>query len=288
MKLLIIGQAVADTIKFIGGKTLFLPGGVHHVCTGVMLTKSNDDEFFLCTTLDEESAPLFEKSFSVFNKKYLSKADKIPRVQLTIYPDREREEKYDSVNQNIPLNINEWNIFDGILLNMITGFDVTIDQIENIRKNYLGLIYFDVHTLSRGLDEHFNRRFRLIPEFERWARSVDIIQLNENEIKTVSKLNSEKEIAHELFNYGIKIMIITKGAAGVRIYYKNKIEISSLFISSLKIKAVNTVGCGDVFGAVFFYNYIITKNINLALHKAIKAASLTAAGLTPQEIRNYL
>jgi sugar/nucleoside kinase (ribokinase family) len=287
MRLLIIGQAVVDTIEFINGKTLLLPGGVHHVCVGISIAKSDNDELFLCTSFDDESKLLFEKSFSIFNDKYITKADRIPRVHLTIYPDREREEKYDSINQNLQLNIYDWNNFDGILLNMITGFDVTLEQAEYIRNNFQGIIYLDVHTLSRGLDEHFNRNFRLIPNIEKWSKSVDIIQMNENEIETVSKLKSEGKIVEELFNYGIKIILITKGAAGVRVYYKNKTETSSLFISSLKINAVNTVGCGDVFGAVFFYNYIKTKNINLALHKAVQAASLTAAGLTPNEIKNY-
>lgn len=287
MKLLIIGQAVVDTIQFIDGKTLLLPGGVHHVCSGISITKSDDDELFLCTSFDDESKSLFEKSFSIFSDKFITKTNKIPRVHLTIYPDREREENYDSINQNLYLNITDWNSFDGILLNMITGFDVTIEQIANIRKNFQGTIYFDVHTLSRGLDEHFNRNFRLIPNFENWARSVDIIQMNENEIKTVSRSKSEREIVEELFSYGIKIIVITKGAAGARAYYKIKTETSSHFISSIKINSVNTVGCGDVFGAVFFYNYIKTKNINLALHKAVQAASLTAAGLTPNEIKNY-
>lgn len=287
MKLLIIGQAVVDTIQFIDGNTLLLPGGVHHVCSGISIDKSDDDELFLCTSFDDESKALFENSFSIFNDKYITKVDKIPRVHLTIYPDKEREEKYDSINQNLHLNLNDLNDFDGILLNMITGFDITIEQVEKIRKNFRGTIYYDVHTLSRGLDEHFNRNFRFIPNFEKWAQSVDIIQMNENEIKTVSKLKSERQIVEELFNYGIKIIIITKGAAGARLYYKSKTETSSLFISSLKINTVNTVGCGDVFGAVFFYNYIKTKNINLALHKAVQAASLTAAGFTPNEIKNY-
>jgi len=288
LKILIIGQAVVDTIEFIDDKILLLPGGIHHVCAGFSIAKYDEDELFLCTSFDEESKSLFEKSFSIFNNKFVSKVDKIPHVYLTIYPDREREEKYDSINQCLHLNITDWDNFDGIIINMITGFDLTIKQVEQLRKNFQGTIYMDVHTLSRGLDEHFNRDFRLIPDFENWAKSVDIIQMNESEIKTVSTLKSERKIVEELFSYGIRIILITKGASGVRVYYKNKTETSSLFISSLKINAVNTVGCGDVFGAVFFYNYIKTKNINIALHKAVQAASLTAAGLTPKEIKNCL
>lgn len=288
MKLLIIGQAVVDTIELVEGETIFQPGGVHHVCSGISMVNSETDKLFLCTSFDEESKTLFKKSFSIFNQRFVNKVDKIPHVYLKLFPDKERDEKYDSINQNLKTDFTDLKTFDGILLNMITGFDVTIEQAEFIRKNFPGLIYFDVHTLSRGLDGQYNRIFRLIPAFERWAKSVDIIQVNENEIKTVSKLKSERKIADELFGYGIKIIIITKGDIGVRIYSKYKNEITSLFVSSLKINAVNTVGCGDVFGAVFFYNYIKIQNINLALQKAVHAASLTASGLNPQEIKNYL
>ena len=45
------------------------------------------------------------------------------------------------------------NKFDGIFINMITGFDINQKQIEDVRKKFKGLIYFDVHTLSRGVSE---------------------------------------------------------------------------------------------------------------------------------------
>lgn len=288
MKLLIIGQAVVDKIEFVGGGILFKPGGVHHACAGISMVSSETDKLYLCTSFDEDTKELFENTFSIFNQKYVNKVEKIPRVHLKIFPDKERDEKYDNINQTLITDFIDLNSFDGILLNMITGFDVSIEQAETIRKNFRGLIYFDVHTLSRGLDENLNRKFRLIPEFERWAKSADIIQMNESEMVTVSRCSSEIKIAEELIASGLKIIIITKGKTGVRIYYKNKEEIFSLFISALKVTAVNTVGCGDVFGAVFFYNYIETKNINLALHKAVRAAALAASGLNPQEIKKLL
>ena len=77
---------------------------------------------------------------------------------------------------------------------MITGFDITLDQLKEIRKNFSGLIYIDVHTLSRGLDKYYQRNFRLIPDFSEWAKCIDIIQVNELELYTLFDSKSEKDI----------------------------------------------------------------------------------------------
>ena len=96
------------------------------------------------------------------------------------------------------INIGNLNLFDGILINMITGFDFNLEQIKEIRNVYKGLIYIDVHTLSRGLDKNLKREFRLIPFFNEWASSVDIIQVNESELRTISKKTDELEIVKEV------------------------------------------------------------------------------------------
>jgi fructose-1-phosphate kinase PfkB-like protein len=46
-------------------------------------------------------------------------------------------------------------------------------------------------------------------------------------------------------------------------------ELISYFISARKINKSNTVGCGDVFGASFFYNYIRNRDVYQSLSFAI-------------------
>jgi sugar/nucleoside kinase (ribokinase family) len=198
--------------------------------------------------------------------------EKIPRVHLNLQKDCERHEAYENITNNLSLDISELNSFDGILINMITGFDITLDQLIQIRNNYSGIIFIDIHTLSRGLNEDYKREFRLIPDFQKWAKCLDIIQVNQNELYTLSYKKIEMEIVEELFSYGVKILCVTKGEFGAKVYYNNQNEVASYFVAARKIINPNVIGCGDVFGASFFYSYIRNKNVLDSLINAVANA----------------
>lgn len=271
MKLLVIGHSVFDFIN--DGKSIKqCAGGIHYTISALNKLKSNDDEIYLCSQFDDESYKYFELEFEGINKTYLAKTKRIPRVHLNLFKDKERHEKYENITNNLSVDIKDLNLFDGILINMITGFDITLDELQIIRNNYSGFIYLDVHTLSRGLDDNYRRNFRTIPNFNEWAKYLDIIQVNELEISTLSNSKSEKEIIREMFSYGIKILCLTKGDKGAEVFYKENEEIQSHFVKANKAENANVVGCGDTFGATFFYNYIRNANVIDSLNAAVKTS----------------
>ncbi len=171
MKLLVIGHSVLDFIKSETQQKISA-GGIFYSITALNRLKSQEDELFLCSQYDEETYSYFKPEFEKVNNKFLQKVDKIPRVHLNLQKDRERHEAYENITNNLSLSFSDLKIFDGILINMITGFDITLDQLKQIRNNYSGLIFIDIHTLSRGLTEDFKREFRLIPDFESWAKCL--------------------------------------------------------------------------------------------------------------------
>jgi sugar/nucleoside kinase (ribokinase family) len=265
MKILVIGQSLEDHIVY-REKEAVKPGGIFYSVLGLKSFLETGENILLLTSVERDNLKLFSPIYDDIEKLYFSYVDKIPQVFLNISEGNEREECYSLINQNLSLeSIKDYNVFDGILINMITGFDITLDQLKEIRSKFNRDIFFDVHTLSRGLDESGNRKFRTIPEFEKWAVNIDIIQVNETEFSCLF-VDGNKEITiSKLFEVGIKILIVTKGKAGARVYYKIKDEIVSSFVSSMKVETRNKVGCGDIFGAVFFYNYIKYHDISKAL-----------------------
>jgi len=271
MKLLVIGHAVLDFIKS-DDKHRKSAGGIFYTISALNRLKTNDDEIYLCSQFDDETYSYFKSEFEKVNNKFLEKVEKIPRVHLNLQKGRERHESYENISNNLSINLSDFNSFNGILINMITGFDITLDQLRYIRNNYSGLIYIDIHTLSRGLNEDYKREFKLIPDFKDWARGLDIIQVNQNELYTLSHKKSELAIIEEILEYGVQVLCVTKGERGARVYYKNQNEISSYFITARKIDEPNIIGCGDVFGASFFYSYIRNKNAVDSLTKAVKEA----------------
>lgn len=271
MKLLVVGHSVLDFIKSDKIEKISA-GGIYYTISAINRLKENDDEIFLCSQFDDETFSYFKPEFEKVNSSFLQKTDKIPRVHLNLEKDKERHEKYENITNNLTLNFSDLNSFDGILINMITGFDITLEQLNQIRNNFSGLIFIDVHTLSRGLSDDYKRDFRTIPDFEKWGKCLDIVQVNQNELFTLSHKQTEKEIVEELFNLGVKVICVTKGAHGAKAYYLQQNEIASYFIAAKKVNKPNIIGCGDVFGASFFYSYIRNKNTIISLTNAVESA----------------
>jgi len=276
MKLLVIGHSVEDHINQ-NGVELVKPGGIFYTMLALKNFVGPGDEIFLNSYVQKENYNLFEGVYSGFDRTYLKFVDRIPKVYLTLHNFKERGETYQSMSQSLDVDTDNLGQFDGILINMITGFDISLDQLEKIRKFYKGLIFIDAHTLCRGLDENLKREFRPIPQFERWGSSVDILQANDSEIKTLSSQTEERKIAEEILSLGVKIFIVTKGSIGARIYTVKNKEIISIFKPAVKIESKNMVGTGDVFGAVFFYNYIKTNDEAASLDLANIAAGSAAS-----------
>ncbi len=276
MNLLIIGNSVVDYIDFNENKTI-KPGGIFYTTIALNNFKERKDKISLITAMDNEHYPLFKDEFEKLDERIFDIVESIPKVWLKVEMHSERHEKYENINQNLQFKFNNLDKYDGILINMITGFDINLEQLKSIRNNYNGLIYFDVHTFSRGLDEDFKRRFRTIPAFNEWATNLDFIQVNEKELFTLSKKKSEEEIVKEVLDYGIKYLIVTLEDKGAKIFYKEKDDIKTIQEPAINIEIKNKVGCGDVFGAVFFYSYISRGNKNI--EKVLKLANI-AAGYT--------
>lgn len=283
MKLLIIGHSVED--HFISDeKEEIKPGGIYYTASALNYYKNQDDEIKLLTAIEKGNYELFSDVFDIFDKNYFQKVNSIPKVFLKIHKINERDECYNKVTENLEININNIESFDGIIINMITGFDISLEQLINLRKTFKGLIYFDVHTLSRGLEADGKRAFRIIPDFLKWAQMLDIIQVNQHELFTLSDKKDQMDIVREILNTGTKYLILTMEELGARVFYLSEGEINSIFKPAIRVDVKNKIGCGDVFGAVFFYSYLLHQDINMSLEKANYAAGLIASSPDLKEL----
>lgn len=284
MNILVIGHSVVDSI--IEDKRCSIkPGGIFYTVVSLLSQIEQEDKIFLCSSIDNNNAVLFRDVYDRVEKKFIQIINSISRVELVLSKDGERKETYSKIAENLMLPEKDLNIFNGILINMITGYDLSLNQLKKLRRNYKGIIYLDVHTLSRGVDQNLNRIFRSIKNFSDWAKCIDILQANESELKTLSNKSEEINIIEELFSYGINQVVITRSDKGATVYYNDLNSINYIYKEALKLKTINKVGCGDVFGAVYFYNYTKNKNILLALEKANLYAGLST---TYSETKDFL
>lgn len=269
MKILLIGHSIIDNIDFDGIKRTF-PGGVFYSVLGALAVKNKNDRIFLLTSLKSDKYFLFEKVYSRINRDFLIPTDSMPEVFLHISDVGERGERYLNLSRPLMIGgIGDWNRFSGILINMITGFDISAAQLKKIRDNYSGTIYFDLHTLSRGVDSKLNRDFRPVPDINDWLKNIDILQCNRYELQTIGNFDDSKNI-ETVLNAGVKYLIVTRGEKGASLYFKDRNEIIMIDKPAKAVKEVNKVGCGDIFGSVFFYNYLCRKDVEFSLEQAIE------------------
>lgn len=285
MRILLIGHSVVDLINK-DDKKIIQPGGIFYTASAIKKLSTENDDLFLCTQTDDEHYYLFDQVYQKFDLSLTEKVESIPIVELMVTGNFERKEHYHNLSNKLRIDYSRLKDFDGILINMITGFDIDFAQVVEIRKSTNAMIYFDVHTLSRGLDENMHREFRMIPDFDKWAQNVDIIQCNEHEITTLSNHKNEIEIIKKLHQYGVKVVCVTKGESGVRVFYQNKSEVVSYFRATKKVSQNNNVGCGDVFGAAFFYGYISSRDIFKTAESASASAEFIASINSLSEFRN--
>ena len=276
MKILVIGHSVVDHIRK-GNLISVKPGGIFYTVTALVKLAGVSDEINLLTNYDSKNLHLFFDIFSKVNTAYSEKVAAVPVVHLVIKETGEREECYGNICEKLKIDkIENLNKFDAVLINMITGFDIDVNDLEIIRKKFKGRIYLDIHTLSRDYGDKAIRNFRIIPGAAKWIAGADFIQVNESELKTLFDLKSEYEIAEEVLKCGEKVLIITKAGKGAKMYYLKNKNVNSLFIPAEKTEGLNKVGCGDVFGAAFLLAYFKKFSLTQALKKANLAAAFAA------------
>jgi sugar/nucleoside kinase (ribokinase family) len=281
-KILIIGDSVLDKIYY-NGKLTIRPGGIYHTVNTFINLAEAEDEFYLLTHYSEKSFKYFEKLYSKTNLTFAEIIPEIPIVSLQVYDNKEREEKYAGKITPLSIPSKVFSIdYDFILINMITGFDILPEDLEKLKRKTKAEVYFDLHTFSRGIDDSGNRKFRIIPSVENWLKNIDILQLNQNEIKTLWGINSEKENIEKLYKQNVDKVIITKGAKGVSCYYKT----TGKNIAAKKVAAINSVGCGDSFGAAFIYAYSKNKNLFSAANFANFVAGIITTYASEKKYMN--
>ena len=284
MNILVIGHSVVDKI-IEKERYSTKPGGIFYTVISLLSQMERADKIYLCSNIDDDHAELFKIAYDHVENEFIQNVISIPQVELLVNESGERNEIYSGIPENLILPEKDLDHFDGIIINMITGYDLSLAQLKELRENYNGLIYFDVHTLSRGVDQNLSRTFRPIKDFSEWANCVDILQANESELQTLSNKGDEFEIVKELFSYGIKQIVVTRSDKGATVFYKDLESINFVYKKALKLNTINKVGCGDVFGAVYFYNCIKNNKINFALGQANLYAGIST---TYSEVKDFL
>jgi sugar/nucleoside kinase (ribokinase family) len=178
-----------------------------------------------------------------------------------------------NIARPIPIeNIRPFLEADGIHINMISGFDITLETLDAIRmetRERGTLLTFDTHSLSLGIDHEFKRFRRPVSDWRRWYFMLDTVQLSEDEAAGLTpERYAEQDFVHQALSLMVKNLIITRGARGATLFEQHNKKITRHDLPGHKLTdSPDPTGCGDVFGAAFLAEYLST-------HSALRAAGI--------------
>ena len=295
MKFGLIGNIVVDEITMLDGSITKSWGGAYYnIAIFEKLLKAN-----------EILMPLTPIGYDVWDKA-INDLSKLKRVDLSAlcksehrnnkiylkYLDSdEREERADDILP--PIEAERFQSVldsDALLFNFISGFDVTLDTLLEVRKKFGGKMFMDLHSLSLGIDEKGYRYKRIPQNWKSWVACFDCIQMNQVEadllIEYENEIRSHKELAEYLLSSGAEVVNITLGENGSFLAYfeDDKIELRHLNAEKDAV-AVDPTGCGDAYLTAFGLEYIRGSHPLAAAKNANKIAGLVSTLRGIEEIR---
>jgi len=311
MKFGVIGEPCIDFI-YRGGKETKSLGGILYSAVSLAVMAGRDEVYPVMNlgTDEFDNITSFLGKFKNIKQDFISKVEHKTRVVKLYYRGLEagfedsktgKMKTYDreesSTEPTLPVDYKliepALGMLDGLLINMVSGVDITLETLKKIRRNFSGYIHADLHNIVMKTDEKGNRTRSGIPDWEEWCAGSDTLQMNEAEMSAMTgKKLSEYDFAERVLNTGNtnhgKALVVTRGKSGVSLFRKidkkvvgevyseiDKVDLPSIESHNFK----DSTGCGDVFAAAFFLRTAQNKGkeYTLSLKYANRMAALKTA-----------
>jgi sugar/nucleoside kinase (ribokinase family) len=300
MNYLIIGEPCVDMIHKSDGEVIHSYGGILYSIISLSVLSGKDDFIYPIMNLGSDE---YDNILNIFKKYPNIKTDGIynvshPTRKVNLYYDLYNSGKsarmetsteptytldYESIEKFIP-------IADAILINMISGVDITLDTLKSIRKNFGGFMHIDIHNLVMKTNPDGTREHTNLEQWREWCSNTDTLQMNEFEITTLSRtIKNEYEVAEEILinmKNNVKGIIVTRGKNGVSGFTKKEksfggetyYDLDRDDVSAIENPHfVDSTGCGDVFAASFILDYSKNGNFRKSLHYSTRIASFNTS-----------
>jgi sugar/nucleoside kinase (ribokinase family) len=265
LKLLILGHLSVDVLHQPDGTFKESYGGIARVVQALSSLVEKGDRVIPVSGVhsdDLQSITNLFRSFPGVDTSGLYTQDApTHRVQFFPREDGQAVACTKHIAPPIPFDrINDFLDVDGILINMFSGFDITLDTLDAIRmavRSRGTMIHLDYHNLTQGVSREGERFRRPLVEWRRWAFMIDTVQLNEEELGglTVERLNEEQIVGHFLA-LGVKGVVVTRGHRGACLYWSERKKVLHDDVAPEESETDDHAGMGDLFGAVFQFRHV--------------------------------
>jgi hypothetical protein len=185
---------------------------------------------------------------------------------------------------------------DALYVNFISGWEMTLETAQLLRRGFARPIYADLHSLFLGRTADGTRVLQPLPEAGGWFACFDTAQLNEDEFAQLGP--DPLAAAASALAVGCGALIVTLGVRGA-VYFEQETDAAThrrtgpIRTARLAVEAPPTVegdptGCGDVFGAVTCAQLLRGAPLDAAIREGCRLAARNVTYRGASGLRDHL
>lgn len=148
---------------------------------------------------------------------------------------------------------------DAILINLVSGHELSLEALRHLRTLCKGPIYFDIHNLGKLRKDGVPVKGHRFNDWPAYFSLVDMVQANEWEAERLMGFHPETEEQYQevalrfLRDGGVRLAVVTLGPQGCAMAWRDEAgaERFARIPAAEGINIVDTTGCGDSFSAAF-------------------------------------
>lgn len=200
---------------------------------------------------------------------------------------------------------------DALLVNFVSGHELSLDTAQRLRASFPGPIYADLHSLFLDTAGDGTRVPRPLPQWPEWVGCFDAVQMNEAEFDLLRGAIDMERAVRGVVEAGPSLVARTIGergaecwstadaldrlgsvgagragrvshgrlgpAPGSREWVERDVRVEKLEIPAEAVVDRDPTGCGDVWGATMFCNLLAGASVERAGVAANRLAAVAGA-----------
>ena len=185
---------------------------------------------------------------------------------------------------------------DALYVNFISGWEMTLETAQLLRRGFARPIYADLHSLFLGRAADGMRMLQPLPGADSWFACFDTVQLNEDEFAQLGP--DPLAAAASALAAGCGALVVTLGVRGA-VYFEQEtdaqmhgltgpIRTARLTADAPPVADGDPTGCGDVLGAVTCAHLLRGATLEAAIREGCRLAARNVSHRGATALRDHL
>jgi hypothetical protein len=175
---------------------------------------------------------------------------------------------------------------DALYVNFISGFELSLETAQLLRRGFPRFIYADLHSLFLGKEADGTRVPRPLPQAPAWFGCFDAVQLNEEEMRQLG--DDPLATAADALGQGCATLCVTLGSRGAAYFTGRPIRTARIPPDDAAPLEGDPTGCGDVFGGGVAAGLLGGASLEDALREGSRLAARNLAHRGASGLRDHL